>query len=79
MTPNMAGRIAWTWVNHEEKGKSELHALALCVDLVSGKFVPIYVGRADRRRITAWCTLRNFIHQEMDPLDPARAAILAGT
>ena len=64
-------RLTVFWVQHEEKGRIELHFVVPNVDLGTGKRFPTYFDRVDRPRFKAWQSLTNAIFGFSDPSDPA--------
>ena len=64
-------RLTVFWVQHEEKGRVELHFVVPNVDLGTGKRFPTYFDRVDRPRFEAWQNLTNAIFGFSDPTDPA--------
>ena len=65
-------RLNWLWVQHQDKGRIELHYVSPTIDLKSGKRFSHYYDRADRLRFRAWERYTNLLYGFTDPSDPSR-------
>ena len=67
------------WVQHVDKGRSELNFAIPKIDLESGMSFNPYYDKKDRALIDTWQNLANFKFNFTDPKDPAKAHMLQGS
>lgn len=67
-------RLSGYWVEHTDKERLELNFVYACVDLATGKALPVYYHQNDLHRIDTFKELANLKHGLSDPNAPEHKA-----
>lgn len=70
-------RISVVWVEHRDKGRSELNFVFANVDLKHGRAFQPYVHSQDKKRVNAWKDMQNIQYGFKDPNDPINKRLMA--
>jgi hypothetical protein len=65
-------RVCFLWVEHADKGRTELHFVIPEVDLATGKKFQPYVNKLDNQRFEAWQESVNLRYQLTSPREVER-------